>query len=165
MYSLSWNCQGTTQGVEYLDTWPKDQSKWDIIHFNFGLHDLKHIDPETGKNSKDPFHPQQAALKQYKKNLKKIVKGLKTMDAQSIFATTTPFPDIPEGPLRHADQPVKYNKVALKIMNKNDIPINDLYGFVLPQMNKMQILNNVHITKKGPEMLDDVVVYGIKTYI
>ena len=34
------NCQGTTFGVEKIDEWLGD-TKWDVIHFNFGLHDLK----------------------------------------------------------------------------------------------------------------------------
>src|SRR5262245_48216310 len=42
------NCGPTTRGVENLDKWLGD-GKWDVIHFNFGLHDLKYID-DAGKN-------------------------------------------------------------------------------------------------------------------
>ena len=59
------NCQGTTRGKTELDRWLGD-TKWDVIHFNFGLHDLKHVDT-TGKNSKDPNDPQQADVKTYRK--------------------------------------------------------------------------------------------------
>ena len=86
------NCAGTTNGVQHIDRWI-GESKWDIIHFNFGLHDIKHVDPETGKNSKDPAHPHQAEPKQYKKNLDIIVGKLKMTGAKLIFATTTPYPD------------------------------------------------------------------------
>src|SRR5689334_14491816 len=41
------NCGPTTRGVENLDKWLGD-GKWDVIHFNFGLHDLKYID-DAGK--------------------------------------------------------------------------------------------------------------------
>src|SRR5690554_6092851 len=44
------NCQGTTNGIKNIDRW-LGTKKWNIIHFNFGLHDIKHVDPVTGKNS------------------------------------------------------------------------------------------------------------------
>src|SRR5690242_7520015 len=42
------NCQGTKNGIGKIDQWLGD-TKWDVIHFNFGLHDLKHVDAATGK--------------------------------------------------------------------------------------------------------------------
>lgn len=142
------NCSGTTKGVENIDRWIGD-TEWDIIHFNFGLHDLKQVDPVTGQNSTDPNHPQQADLKQYKKNLTEIVKKLKATGAKLIFATTTPYPDETNGPLRKPGMSEKYNRVAIKIMNKNDIEINDLYAFMLPRMKELQLPNNVHFTPEG----------------
>ena len=146
------NCQGTTNGVKNIDKWIGD-TKWDVIHFNFGLHDIKHVDPITGKNSKDPEHPHQADLKQYKKNLEVIVEKLKTTGAKLVFATTTPYPDEVGGPLRDPGMPEKYNKAALKIMKKNGIVVNDLYAFVLPRMEDFQRPNNVHFTEAGSRAL------------
>ncbi len=154
------NCAGTTNGVEHIDRWLGDK-KWDVVHFNFGLHDLKHVDPETGENSQKPEDPQQADLKQYKKNLKFIVKQLKTTGATLIFATTTPYPDKPGGPLRRADQPEKYNAVALKIMKKNKVMIDDLYSFTLPRLGELQQPNNVHFTVEGSKVLAEQVVESI----
>ena len=151
------NCQGTTNGVKHIDRWLGD-TQWDIIHFNFGLHDLKRVDPETGKNSMKPEDPYQANLKQYKNQLRTIVKKLKKTKAILIFATTTPYPDVPAGPLRTADLPEKYNRVALKIMKKNDILVNDLHRFVIPRMKELQIPNNVHFTKEGSKVLAKEVV-------
>ena len=46
------NCEGTTYGVTELERWLQiDGGGWDVIHFNFGLHDLKRVHPETRKNS------------------------------------------------------------------------------------------------------------------
>lgn len=70
------NCEGTTNGLKKIDQWIGEK-RWDIIHFNFGLHDIKHINPKTGKNSKSFDDPQQASPKQYEKNLNIIVKKLK----------------------------------------------------------------------------------------
>ncbi|UII78743.1 SGNH/GDSL hydrolase family protein [Flagellimonas sp. CMM7] len=159
------NCQGTTNGVKNLHRWLKIQPKWDVIHFNFGLHDLKHVDPITGKNSTNPKHPQQADLKTYKKQLKKIVKKLKKTRAQLVFGTITPFPDLPDGPLRHADQTVKYNTAALKIMAKFNIPINNLNTYVKPNMKSWQLTNNVHFNKLGSQNIAQKVTEEIKKYL
>ena len=142
------NCSGTTKGVENIDRWI-GETKWNIIHFNFGLHDIKHVNPVTGENSTNPKHPQQAPQKQYKQNIEIIVEKLKATEAKIIFATTTPYPDVVEGPLRKPGMPVKYNREAVKIMNKNNIIINDLYAFMLPRMSELQLPNNVHFTETG----------------
>ena len=49
--------------------------------------------------------------------------------------------------------PEKYNKVALKIMKKNGIMVNDLHAFVLPRMDELQRPNNVHFTEAGSRAL------------
>lgn len=153
------NCQGTTNGIANIDRWLGDAS-WDVIHFNFGLHDLKHVDPDTGKNSNDPKDPPQADIKQYNKNLKEIVGKLKTTGARLIFATTTPFPEGTK-PYRAVSDAEKYNKVARKIMKKNDIAINDLYAFVTPRMEQFQKPVNVHFTNFGSKALAEEVAQSI----
>lgn len=158
------NCEGTTKGVRKVQAWVGDVA-WDIIHFNFGLHDLKHVDPLSGKNSKSPMDPQQAAPKYYRKNLKAIVKLLKNTEAQLIFATTTPYPTPVDGPLRLPGMPELYNKLATKIMRKNKIPVNDLYDFVLPHLDELQRPTNVHFTKTGSQALGKQVSEVIAQYL
>lgn len=155
------NCQGTNNGVKNIDRW-LGSTNWEIIHFNFGLHDLKHVDPVTGKNSNKKEDPLQANLKQYKKNLKQIVKRLKNTQAKLIFATTTPYPTNPTGPLRDPGMSDEFNKVALKIMKKNNIEINDLHEYVLPRMKEMQIEQNVHFKKSGSKILGKLVANKIQ---
>lgn len=151
------NCQGTTNGVKNIDRW-LGSKKWDIIHFNFGLHDIKHVDPVTGENSQNPKHPQQANRRQYKKNLEAIVEKLKATGAKLIFATTTPYPDKVNGPLRKPGMPDKYNRVALKIMHKNDINVNDLHAFLKPRLEQLQQPENVHFTTEGSRAMAQKVV-------
>jgi acyl-CoA thioesterase-1 len=146
------NCEGTTKGVKNIDRW-LGEKEWDVIHFNFGLHDIKHVDPVTRENSANPNHPQQAGLKTYKKNLEVIIEKLKATGAKLIFATTTPYPDKTTGPLRKPGMPEKYNRVAVKLMIKNNIGVNDLYAFMLPRMAELQRPNNVHFTDEGSKAL------------
>jgi hypothetical protein len=157
----STSCEGSTMGAKYIEQWIGDK-KWDIIHFNFGLHDIKHIDPITGKNSKNLSHPQQANPKQYAKNLNKIVSKLKASNAQLIFATTTPYPDKLGRQMRSPGMPKVYNELALKIMTKNDIAINDLYSYMLPRMEQLQRPKNVHFFELGSKELGQQVANSIQ---
>ncbi len=159
------NCSGTTRGVTEIDRWINTAGtteggpglKWDIIHFNFGLHDLKHVDPLTGGSSKNMKDPQQANVKQYSKNLKIIVKKLKATGARVVFATTTPVPENSGNPLRQPKMPAIYNKAAMKIMKRNGVDVNDLYSFVMPRLEELQRPANVHFTDVGSKALGEVV--------
>lgn len=155
------NCQGTTNGIINIDRW-LGETKWDVVHFNFGLHDLKHIDPDTGKNSKNFKDPLQADIKQYKTNLIEIVGKLKATGAKLVFATTTPYPDELGAQIREPGMYKKYNKAALKIMKKKDVEVDDLNSFVLPQMDKLMRPNNVHFTEEGSKALAGQVVKSIQ---
>ncbi len=154
------NCEGTNKGVKNIERWLGDK-KWDVIHFNFGLHDIKHVDPVTGQNSQNPKHPQQANRKEYKENLEIIVEKLKATGAKLIFATTTPYPDVVDGPLRKPGMPQKYNRIAVKIMNKNEILINNLHAFMVPRMAELQLPKNVHFTEEGSREMAKKVVERI----
>ena len=39
------NCQHTWRGLEAIDDW-LGAGNWDLIHFNWGLHDLKYVDKD-----------------------------------------------------------------------------------------------------------------------
>lgn len=156
------NCEGTKRGVEMIDAWLA-LGDFDVIHFNFGLHDLKHVHPETGRNSNDPTHPQQSNIKEYEANLRAIVAKLKSSGAKLIFATTTPYPDKPGGPLRRADQPAKYNAVAKNIMQSAGIAVNDLHDFVLPRMETLLLPNNVHFRPSANLELAEQVAKNIRS--
>jgi len=154
------NCEGTSKAIQNLKRWLGD-TEWDVIHFNFGLYDLMHIDPNTGEGSQNQGDPVQADLKEYKKNLTQIVETLKTSDADLIFATTTPYPDQLEGPLCDPGMAEKYNREAIKIMNKNNITINDLYTFAKPRLEEIQLPNNIHFNDLGYRELGEKVIARI----
>ncbi len=143
------NCQGTTLGLQKIDDWLGDR-KWAVIHFNFGLHDLKHVvEPGSSKNSQNPEAPLQATVEQYAKNLEQIVEKLKQTKARLVFATTTPVvPDV-KGVPREPDSPPKYNAAALEIMKANKIRVNDLFAFCLPHLSEWQRPRDVHFKRQG----------------
>lgn len=134
------NCGPTTRGGEKLDAWIGD-GHWDVVHFNFGLHDLKYVDGRP-----------QVSLADYEKNLRTIVKRLKETGAKLIWCTTTPVPK-KSSPPRHNEDVLAYNAAAKKVMEENEIAIDDLYAFAEPQIGKLQRRDNVHFTGKGYETL------------
>ncbi len=151
------NCGDSARGVASVGKWLGSE-KWDVIHFNFGLHDLKYLDeknalvpPEKGK--------QVASPEVYEKNLRSIVARLKKTGARLIFATTTPVPPGSDGRLE-ADVP-RYNAVALRVMKANGVAIDDLYAFVGPRQAEIQRPKNVHFTDAGSASLADAVVASI----
>jgi hypothetical protein len=154
------NAEGTTLGLEKLQQWLGD-TNWDVIHFNWGLHDLKHV-TASGKNSNNPADPQQADLATYTANLKVLVKQLKATDAKLIFATTTPYPKGVK-PCRLPENAAKYNAAALNIMKANNIQLNDLYSLALPKLETLQRRRNVHFEKEGSKLLAEQVTAIIQS--
>jgi len=149
------NAAHSENGLAKLESW-LGKTKWDVIHFNHGLHDLKFVDKNRkNSNTKENAH-KQIPLDEYKKNMEAIVARLKKTDAKLIFATTTPYPTGVK-PLRIPEDAAKYNEVALAIMKKEGVAVNDLYTFALPQLKKIQIPKNVHFTKEGSKVLAEEV--------
>jgi acyl-CoA thioesterase-1 len=153
------NCGPTTRGVANLDKWLGD-GRWDVIHFNFGLHDLKYID-DAGKNIAPDKGHQQVPPERYEANLEQIVERLKKTGATLIFATTTP---VPAGePQRVQDDAVKYNEIALRVMKKHDVRIDDLHALCeQPGVKEKQLPANVHFTKEGYAALGEEVAKQIE---
>lgn len=163
-YEKPENCLGTQNGILKTNTWIRD-GNWDIIHFNFGLHDLKHVDKITGENSNNPEDPRQTNLRHYVKNLKEIVETLKTTKAILIFVTTTPVPSKRVKPFRAPGSVPEYNKAALKLMKKENIHINDLYASTLPLLPEIQRKDNVHFTERGSKVLAEKVSEKISEFL
>ena len=139
----------TTRGVQRIDRW-LGKSQWDVIHFNWGLHDLKFIRDRR-----------QVSPEEYEKNLTKLVTRLKKTGAKLIWCSTTP---VPKGvkPPRTNDDVLLYNKIAAKIMKSQNIATDDLYSFAAKQRKKIQRPSNVHFTRAGSKVLARNVVRSIE---
>ncbi|MCB1128074.1 MAG: SGNH/GDSL hydrolase family protein, partial [Verrucomicrobiae bacterium] len=157
------NCDGTTKGVPNLDRWVGMYGgRWDVIHFNWGLHDLKHVNADTRRNSDDPADPPQADLATYERQLRQIVARLKQTGAKLIFATTTPVPADKLSPWRDEADVVRYNEVAMRIMRENNIPVDDLHALAAPHLAEWQLPANVHFKPAGSRALAAAVVVQIR---
>lgn len=145
------NCGSTNSGVQNLDAW-LGEGKWDVIHFNWGMHDLKYFD--SGK--------QNVPIAQYEKNLRELVARLQKTGAVLVFATTTPLVRDTQGTFRRtAESEVAYNEVAKKVMAENGVRVDDLHAFALPQIANIQAADGVHYTKEGSVVLAKQVASSI----
>ena len=155
------NCGPTTKGVAELEEWLGDRP-WDVIHFNFGLHDLKYMGPD-GSNLADPKAEgshQQVPIDIYKENIGKIVDRLKLTGAELIWRNTTPVPEGAAG--RVLGDSVKYNDAVLPVMEANGIPIDDMFAYASNRLSDIQLKANVHFTPMGSRYLAERVTDQIR---
>jgi len=156
------NCGDTNRGLASLKKWLGD-TKWDVIHFNWGLHDLCHRHPDAKVyGSRDKVNGAIAVpLEQYEQNLELLVQQLKQTGATLIWASTTKVPEGEAG--RKVGDDIRYNAVAEKIMKKHNIAINDLHALSVsfpPDLSTRA--GDVHYTKAGSAKLADQVAERIR---
>lgn len=155
------NCGDTRRGLTMLDAW-LGSGRWDVIHFNFGLHDLKYLD-ENGKYVPPEKGRQVANLAQYEENLGNLVTRLKRTGAKLIFATTTPVPAGTSG--RVENDEISYNAVAVKVMKQHGVELNDLHALVKPRQSHVQRPRNVHFTQEGYTVMAEAVTKKISVHL
>ncbi|MBI4907741.1 MAG: SGNH/GDSL hydrolase family protein [Acidobacteria bacterium] len=140
------NAAFTRFSLEHIEEW-LGSGRWDVIHMNWGLHDLKIM--EGGKH--------QVGIEEYEKNLEALVGRLKKTRAKLIYATTTPVPEGKVSPPRNPADVAKFNAVAVAVMQRNGVTVNDLYEAVLPKLGELQTPVNVHYKPEGYRFLGELV--------
>ena len=174
------NCGDTRRGLASLDQMI-GTGHWDVIHFNYGLHDLKYLD-EKGTYVSPDKGKQVAPPEVYRKQLRAVTQRLQATGAKLIFGTTTPVPVGSVG--RVAGDEKVYNQVAVEVMKELGVAIDDLCGYVAEQQKKfpqhtlselqgskkrvqalpgdIQQPFNVHFTTQGYAQLAELVASSIK---
>ena len=140
----------TKNGVANIEKW-LGNGKWDVIHFNWGIHDLKYM----------PDGMRQVEPADYEANLRKLVTRMKATGAKLIWATTTPIPDGELNPPRKFGQVKEYNDIAERVMKENGVAIDDLNTHITPYLEKMQNPRDVHYSAAGSEHLAKKVAESI----
>jgi len=146
------NAGPSSKGVAEIDRWLGD-GKWDVIHFNFGLHDVRLLKPDEINVPRD----------RYEANLRAIVTRLQRTGATLIWATTTPAPPKPRAGQypRNPDDIAAYNAIAARTMAEHGVRINDLHAAVLPRIRELQPEDDVHFNSQGSDVLGAQVAAAI----
>ena len=155
------NAQHTGTGLKMLDRWI-GETQWDVIHFNWGLWDLCYRHPqskEQGRRDKKRG-TLTTSLEQYEKNLDQLAGRLKKTKAKLIWAHNTTVPEGEAG--RKVGDDDKYNEVAVRVMKKHGIEINDLNA--LTDSFPAELFTapgNVHFKTEGSKKLGQTVAEKI----
>jgi len=136
------NCGPTANGLKKMDVWLGD-GKWDVIHFNFGIHDRN------------------TPVADYTQRLEQLIERMQKTGARLVWASTTPVPDDPK---QHqtAAAIVERNQAAAAVMKKHGIPVDDLFAAVTPHVGEYQLPPpNVHFKEEGYDFLGQQVAAAV----
>lgn len=136
------NCGPTASGIKNMDVW-LGSGKWDVIHFNFGIHDRN------------------TPLADYTQRLEQLIERMKKTGARLIWASTTPIPDSPDGK-QTAASIVERNQAAAVVMKKHGVLTDDLFAAITPRLAELQPPNDVHFNGKGYDFLGETVAASIQ---
>jgi lysophospholipase L1-like esterase len=130
------NCGPTANGLKKIETWlaSAGPEKWDIIYFNFGIHDRG------------------TPVADYTARLAQIITRLKQTGATVIWASTTPIPDDPSKN-QTAASIIERNTAAAALAQQHALHVDDLFTFITPHLAATQRPNDVHFTDRGYELL------------
>lgn len=157
------NAQHSGTGLDKIDAWLGD-TRWDVIHFNWGLWDLCYRHPESkvqGRRDKGRGSLT-TSLEQYEQNLDELVTRLRKTDAVLIWANTTVIPEGEAG--RKMGDDLRYNAAAARVMKKHSVAINDLNKLTRSfGPDRFKKAGDVHFTDLGYQQLSAQVVSSIQT--
>lgn len=155
VFRIPVNGGSTKEGLAGIDQWLGDKA-WDVIHFNWGLHDLKRqVEGSPNPDQLDVGGRVNIPLDNYEQNLATLLTRLERTGARLIWATTTPIPDEAMGRVR-GDEMI-YNAAAEKIMKHHSVRINDLHRAIQPHLEIAQPPKDVHFRDEGNDILASIV--------
>ena len=138
------NCGPTAYGLTKLPVWLGD-GKWDMITFNFGIHDRN------------------TPIDVYIKNLEQLIASLKKTGAKLVWVNTTP---VPAGADEYIEGSIEgLNKAANELMQKNGIPVIDLNNYILPVLDQYQLPKNCHYKSEGYQYMGSFVAKCIEDHL
>ncbi len=139
------NCGPTATGLKKLDVW-LGTGKWDVITWNFGIHD-RATDPKV-----------------YAENLEALLARLRKTGAKIVWVRSTPAP--PSGVSQEgysAAECDRINGIADEVMRREGIPEVDLYSLMLPHLQELQLPDSVHFKEAGYQRMGDAVAAEVLT--
>ncbi|HCN78687.1 MAG TPA: SGNH/GDSL hydrolase family protein [Verrucomicrobiales bacterium] len=136
------NCGPTASGLKNIEVWLGD-GKWDLIHFNFGIHDRN------------------TPIADYQQRLEQLIERMKKTGAKLMWAGSTPCPDTKDGKYKSAPI-VERNTAAAEVMKKHGIAIDDLFTAITPHLATMQNPDDVHFNGQGYDFLGETVAKAIE---
>lgn len=155
------NGRHTMWGIDHIEEWVLEH-KPDLVHFNFGIHDLRFFEGDQPRT----------LLDQYRLNLKRFIRILKKASINKIiWATTTPLyePDKNKAmsEWNKTSWPLEqYNAAALEIVKTEGLLVNDLNQVIMKNdWLKCIRLDGCHLEEFGQIKTAEAVADAIRRYI
>ena len=159
LHRIPTNGGPTTKGLAEIESWLGDR-KWDLIHFNWGLHDLKYMGKDgTNLVPREKGGIVQVPLPDYEKNLDQLVNRMKKSAGQLVWRNTTPIPTGSKA--RYVGDSLKYNEAAARVMNKHRVPTLDLYTPSKRNIKEWMREANVHFFPVASQALAELVATDV----
>ena len=160
VYRAPDNCRSTRQTHREIEKY-LGEMRWDVIHFNWGIHDLTHLNA-SGKVAPPPEGKPQVPLNEYRRNLRELLGRLRRTGARLIWASTTPVGSKVEAKgFRRNGEVIAYNEAAEELLKGESLRTNDLYSLVKPQAERC-LSDGVHFTRHGEAVLAKAVAQTIQ---
>jgi len=135
------NCGDTSAGLRNFGDW-LNGGPWDVIYFNFGIHDRNKIPEE------------------YAERLTKVVDQLKETGATLVWARTTPF-DARDGD--GATMCARLNEAADAVMKQEGVATSDLYAVVDGRREEFHSTDRMHFRPNGLQALAERAAQDMQT--
>ena len=125
-YAIGGNGGDSRMVLSFIENeYNQEKITYNYLLLNCGLHDIK-TNQSTGER--------QVSISEYRENLEKILTIMKKCNVNVLWVSTTKVDDFTHNNLskefkRYNKDVLAYNAVANEIMQKNGIPIIDLYAF------------------------------------
>ena len=138
------NCQYSLYTLSSLPRWINELGTPEVVHWNNGIHDAGH---NPGRS------PAQIPLGMYRANIELILDQLQALTARVIWATSTPVH--PDRPFRddqwswRNEEIGRYNAAAQEVMERRDVPTNDLHAIVWSDVPRLLSDDQLHLSEQG----------------
>ena len=136
--------------------WIGELGQPDIVHWNNGLHDCGH-NPRRS--------PVQIPVDMYRENLAFILKRLRELTPNVLWATLTPVhPDRPfqdsEWSWRN-EEIDRYNVAARELMEAREVPVTELHKLVWGNLEELLSEDQLHLSQAGQRACASAVAQAI----
>jgi len=154
------NCQTSLYTLSSLNRWIDELGEPVVVHWNNGLHDAG-TNPDRS--------PRQIPMAMYTDNLALILRRLRTITPDCVWATSTPVhPDYPCGDTHWSwrnEDIDRYNAAARAVMEEAEVPINDLHRRVWENRPQFLSEDRLHLSEAGQRKCATDVAACISTFL
>ncbi len=144
------NCRFAKYTLRMLFDYQKDMEDCRIVHFNVGHWDLCDLFGEGTFSSEE----------EYRENLVRIAKILKSRHEVVIFATTTPVRN--ENRYNKNSTIARFNEIAVEALQKEGVLINDLNALLVGDIDRYICPDLIHLSWEGVDVCAEAVAAKIR---